>query len=119
MVYKYALATDIIEQFDTQTEAFPDGTLKREMSVELMDLIESEFFAGALYELCTASFNSTVQRFLVDKLNQSMPSQKRKSSAALLQVPGIDAPVQAPDEPRIAVVQLTTIFYQLQNSDLI
>ena len=61
MVYKYALATEIIAEFDMQAEAsFPVGGLKRELADEMMDMIESEFFAGALYELCQASFSSTV-----------------------------------------------------------
>ena len=120
MVYRYWLASQIIAQFEMQTEAFPEGTLKRELSDELMDLIESEYFAGALYELCLATFKSTVKIYLADQLNKSL-DQKRIRSANRLQVPvaAEQNPDQPPEEPRIAVVQMTTIFYQLQNSELI
>ena len=119
MVYKYWLASQIIAQFETQIESFPEGTLKRELSDELMDLIESEYFAGALYELCQATFKSTVKIYLADQLNKSL-DQKRMRSSNRLQVPVAGAeqkPDQQPEEPRIAVVQMTTIFYQLQNSE--
>ena len=42
------------------------GSLKRELADEMLDMIESEYFAGALYELCQASFSSTVTSFLAE-----------------------------------------------------
>ena len=60
MVFRYQLAADIVEQYESAADSFPEGSLKRELADELMDMIESEYFAGAFYELLTASFNSTV-----------------------------------------------------------
>ena len=82
-----------------------------------MDMVDSELFAGALYELLQASFKSTVLNYMHSELDTRMVSQTRKKSAATLEVPTAE-PVPA-EEPRIAIVQLTTIFYQLQNSDMI
>ena len=77
MVYKYQLGAAIIEQFESVSEtAFPVGSLKRELADEIMDMIESEFFAGALYELCQASFNSTIQGFLAEQLSQGLQLKK-------------------------------------------
>lgn len=59
---------------------FPKETLKRELADELMDIIDSEFFAGALYELCMATFTATVSGFLSDQL---ATSQTQKSSNML------------------------------------
>ena len=130
MVFHYQLASDIIDQYDSQLEAFPEGSLKRELADELIDLVQSEYFAGALYELLTATYESTVSQFLSDTLTKHMKTTPRKRSSAFLQVPENQMQGQnnsagqkpgsvVQDEPHIAVVQLTTIFYQLQNSDLI
>ena len=43
-------------------------------------MIESEFFAGAFYELISASFNSTVQHFLVESLKKSINAKKPSSN---------------------------------------
>ena len=82
MVFKYALGSWITEQFETQEESFPVGSLKRELADEMLDMIESEYFAGALYELCQASFSSTVTSFLAEQLAQKMKQapQTKKSS---------------------------------------
>lgn len=66
----------MIAQYEKKAESFAEGTLKRELADELMDLIESEFFAGALYELLTATFNSTVRGFLSDQLLKSMQAKQ-------------------------------------------
>jgi len=47
-------------------ESFKEGTLKRELADELMDVVDSELFAGALYELLAASFKSTIVNYLSD-----------------------------------------------------
>ena len=51
-------------QYESQLDSFKEGTLKRELADELIDMIESEYFAGALYELLTATFDSTVLHYL-------------------------------------------------------
>ena len=68
-----------------------------------MDIVESEFFAAALFELCTATFNSTVNTYLADQLNTTIMT--RKTSSEHLTVPLLL------EEPRIPVVQLTTVLY--------
>lgn len=57
----------ITRQYESLDETvFPKETLKRELADELMDIIDSEFFAGALYELCMATFTATVNTFLAE-----------------------------------------------------
>ena len=70
MEFNYALGSLLSNQYETQLEtAFQKDSLQREMADELMDMIGSEFFAGALYELCTATFKSIVLTFLADRLH--------------------------------------------------
>ena len=53
MQFNYLLGSWITAQYESQAdESFLVGSLKRELADEMMDMIESEFFAGALYELC-------------------------------------------------------------------
>ena len=121
MNYNYALAAHISAQYDkVKDKSFEPRSLKRELADELIDMVDSEIFAGALYELITASFRSTIVNYLVDELDSRMQKQRRKSSAALLVVPtASDQATPMVEEKQIAIVQLTTVFYQLQNSDMI
>lgn len=66
MQFGYALATHLSNQYEKVKKSFPEATLKRELADELMDMVESEMFAGALYELLAASFKSTVVNYLSD-----------------------------------------------------
>ena len=65
-IYKYALGNALVNKYekiideeaqDSQVAVedldpiFKENTIKRELSEELMDYIETEYFAGALYEL--------------------------------------------------------------------
>ena len=63
--------------------------MKRELANELMDLIESEFFAGALYELLSATFKSVFTGFLASKLLTYLRSG---SLGNQFKVPGDDSP---------------------------
>ena len=88
MNYNYALATHISAQYEKVKEkSFLQGTLKRELADELIDMVDSEIFAGALYELMNASFKSTIINYLHGELETRMQKPRKKSSAALLVVP--------------------------------
>ena len=63
--FKYRLSDAISKQYEevlSQSEEnnFKPDSLKKELSDELLDIIETEYFAGALYELIQATFASTV-----------------------------------------------------------
>jgi len=66
MVFNYALGVEFAAEYERHSEEFQEGTLKRELADELMDMLESEFFAGALYELCVATYQSTIEQLLCD-----------------------------------------------------
>ena len=51
MNYNYSLADKISAQYEKQKSFFKEGTLKRELADELIDIVNSELFAGALFEL--------------------------------------------------------------------
>lgn len=88
IVYKYALASQIVAQYEASKESFKEGTLKRELADELMDMIESEYFAGALYELCTATFKSTILGYLCSQLSKNMShASDKKQKSTTLKVP--------------------------------
>lgn len=65
-------------------DSFKEGTLKRELADELMDMVDSELFAGALYELLNASFKSTILNYLNNELDTRMERTKKRSSANLM-----------------------------------
>ena len=57
MQFNYAFAQMVTSQYESLDESvFPADTLKRELADELLDIVDSEMFAGALYELTSATF---------------------------------------------------------------
>ena len=73
MNYNYALAAHISAQYDkVKDKSFEPRSLKRELADELIDMVDSEIFAGALFELVTASFRATIVNYLVDELESRM-----------------------------------------------
>ena len=81
MVFKYALGVEFAAEYERHGEEFKEGTLKRELADELLDMLESEFFAGALYELCQATYKSVVEQLLCDQLKKSMQAKMQKRAS--------------------------------------
>lgn len=80
--------------YEAVTEAmFPDGSLKRELAEELMDFVESEYFAGALYELLHASFKAMLQGFLVMHLIKTLQQKQVFSGGASAHVDKTEAKI--------------------------
>ena len=71
--YKHYLSDLIAKQYEEvlsqgEENNFKPESLKKELSDELLDIIETEYFAGTLYELLHGTFMSTIQYYLEDEL---------------------------------------------------
>ena len=74
--FRYHLSDLISKQYEevldqSEENNFTPDSLKKELSDELLDIIETEYFAGALYELIQATFTSTIQTYLEDELRHN------------------------------------------------
>ena len=74
--FRYRLSDLISKQYEevldqSEENNFTPDSLKKELSDELLDIIETEYFAGALYELIQATFTSTIQTYLEDELRHN------------------------------------------------
>ena len=82
-------------------------------------MIETEYFAGALYELLQATFKSTIHDFLEAELRQNPGSVVARgpspSASPRKKVEG----KEEKSEPKIPVAKLTTLFFKLQDQEFI
>ena len=113
-VFKYYLSDLIVKQYETVvSQGDYADSLKKELSDELMDIIETEYFAGALYELLQATFKSTIHDFLEAELRQNPGSIAPRGPSPSASPSRQKEQAQAAPEPKIPVAKLTTLFFKL------
>ena len=119
-VFKYYLSDLLTKQYDLAvSQGDYADSLKKELSDELMDVIETEYFAGALYELLQATFKSTIHDFLETELRQNPGSVIARGPSPSASPSKRSEAKDEKAEPKIPVAKLTTLFFKLQDQDFI